>query len=44
MILTDFVVSVDKGTRIGAVIADREVVGLVGTTTAKAILVNHGSG
>jgi len=44
LILTDFVVSIDKDTRIGVVIADREVIGLVGTTTAKAILVSHGSG
>lgn len=44
MVLADCIVPVDKDTRIGGIIADREVVRLVCATTTKTILVSHGGG
>jgi hypothetical protein len=44
LVLTDFIVPVNKDTRVGAVIADGEVVSLVSATTTQAILISHGGG
>jgi hypothetical protein len=44
LVLTDFVVSVHKDTRVGAVIADSKVVRLISATTTKAVLISHGGG
>ena len=44
MVLADRVVSVDKDTTVGGIIADSEVVRLISATTAKTILVSNSGG